>query len=165
MHVDVLDWVSYSLTQWDNKSKDLNIIEFGSLDINGSVRSILEPLAKSYIGVDVQSGPGVDIVADAAAYSSPEPADMVVCCEVFEHTAVWRDIIYNSYRLLKHGGIFIATAAGEGRHPHSAIDESPIREWEYYANIGSWEMGRAMRLFKHRVVNVHGADIRTFGIK
>lgn len=169
MHQAVLDWVSASFNKWDSdKSALLHIVEFGSLDINGSVRQIFQPYSTKYIGVDPQAGPGVDIQGDASTFGDPEleqMIDIVVCCEVFEHTPIWREIINNAYRLLRSGGLFVATMAGEGRRPHSALDEKPIREWEYYANVGSWELSRAMRVFSRHDIDVLGTDIRTMGVK
>lgn len=166
MHAEVLQWVSQSLNNWTRPSAGgLSVLEFGSLDINGSVRSILEPLSSEYIGVDMQAGPGVDVVGDAETYRPDGHQDIVVCCEAFEHTPRWREIIINSFEILRPGGLFVATMAGEGRSPHSAIDEKPIRSWEYYANVGAWELGRQMSMFKSHKIDYLGFDLRTYGIK
>lgn len=167
MHPAVLDYVGSRYGVWKSSYPitDLSVLEFGSLDINGSVRSVLQRNARLYIGVDVQNGPGVDVVADAETYDSPVCFDVVVCCEVFEHTPRWREIIVNSHRLLTEGGLFLATMAGEGRSPHSAIDENPIRDWEYYDNVGAWELNRTMSIFRQKEVSTQGTDIRAFGIK
>lgn len=166
MHPQVLQWVANSTKAWGHVPLgDLKVLEFGSLDINGSIRSILEPMSSLYVGVDMQNGPGVDVVADASTFSHEKSFDVVACCEVFEHAENWRQIIDNSHRLLRNGGLFIATMAGEGRRPHSAIDENPIREWEYYANVGAWELGRALRIFSRHKVDYHGFDLRAYAVK
>lgn len=167
MHRDAFVWVQNSFYNWAlNKSEGLNILEFGSLDINGGVRGIFKEHTNTYIGVDIQDGPGVDIVADANNFKHDLAFDVVVCCEVFEHTPVWREIILNAHSHLKDGGIFIATMAGEGRYPHSAIDENPIREWEYYHNVGAWELNRYLSsLFSFHQLDTLGADLRCAAIK
>lgn len=166
MHSAVLQWVNESFNKWDFPEKEnLKILEFGSLDINGSVRSILQGKSSLYIGVDIQNGPGVDIVADAESFDIDEAFHAVVCCEVFEHTPRWREIISNAHRLLLPGGVFIATMAGEGRPPHSAIDENPIREWEYYANVGAWELSRHLNMFSSKIVDYFGLDLRASAVK
>lgn len=167
MHQAVLDYVGSQFHSWkaDQPEQKFRILEFGSLDINGSVRSVLQHMSLEYVGVDVQSGPGVDVTGNAATFDSPARFDVIVCAEVFEHTPAWREIIVNSHRLLRDGGIFIATMAGEGRAPHSAIDENPIRDWEYYDNVGEWELSRAMRIFSRFSVSRLGTDIRAVGVR
>lgn len=167
MHTEAFIWVDTSFKHWKKpETKDLIVLEFGSLDINGNVRGIFQPYTRTYIGVDLQEGPGVDFIEDAHTFNPDMLFDVVVCCEVFEHTPVWREIISNSHRLLKDGGLFIATMAGEGRHPHSAIDENPIRDWEYYDNVGAWELNRYLKsLFENVQVDVLGSDLRCWSTK
>ena len=115
----------------------------------------------------MQEGPGVDIVHDAAKFTKPNAFDVVVCAEVFEHTPEWQTIIKKSYKNLVDGGLLLCTMAAEGRPPHSAIDEKPIREWEHYANIGEWQLKQTLTNigFKDVSVNVNGNDIRCYGVK
>lgn len=167
MHREAHDWVDTVFRKWrETNTETLDVLEFGSLDINGGVRGIFEPYAANYIGVDLQEGPGVDFVADAHLFTHDLVFDVVVCCEVFEHTHLWREIISNASWLLRDGGLFVATMAGEGRHPHSAIDENPIRDWEYYDNVGAWELNRHLsNTFSSHELNTLGADLRCAAIK
>lgn len=174
MHGEVLGWVAESLAAYSDadtaKKTGARVLELGSLDINGSVRSLFNDLVSNggyYLGLDVQEGPGVDLVADASVYTEDTPYDIVVCAEVFEHTALWKKIIKNTHSLLVPGGMFIATMAGEGRHPHSAIDENPIRDWEYYKNVTGpmLEEGLGAAGFSEYSVNVRGTDTRCWAIK
>lgn len=171
MHGEVLSWVSESVAVYQGtkaaKLAGAHVLEFGSLDINGSVRPLLSELVVggSYLGIDVQEGPGVDLVADASVYTSDVKYDIIVCCEVFEHTPLWAKIIANAHSLLAPGGMFIATMAGEGRPPHSAIDENPIRQWEYYKNISASMLEEALEAFSPREVNVKHTDTRCWAIK
>ena len=158
MHKEAELHIFQSFHNWRDGRTHLRVLEIGSLDINGSVRHIFKPFAEKYIGIDVQEGPGVDIVASATDYLSPEYFDVVVCAEVFEHTPDWKKIINNSYVNLMDGGIFIATMAGEGRYPHSAIDEKPIRDWEHYSNIGWWELQQTLKRYGFQNVNVSVSD-------
>lgn len=149
MHLAVQDFVFKQFHGWregDSLShrKNFVVLEIGSLDINGSIKSIFVPFASSYTGIDMQEGPGVDIVADATTFVKKDTYDIIVCCEVFEHLENWKHVVYNSYWNLKDGGMFIGTCAGEGRPPHSAIDERPIRSHEYYQNVGQWNMTQTL---------------------
>lgn len=167
MHVEAFEWTSRIFNAWYKEDMgQIKVLEFGSLDINGTIKSIFEPVASLYIGVDLQEGPGVDVVCGAHEFDSDEPFDVVVSCEVFEHTPVWRDIIDNAHRLLRPEGLFIATMAGEGREPHSAIDGTLPRDWEYYDNVGYWELQRHLvNTFSKRDIDILGTDLRCCAIK
>jgi len=115
------------------------VVELGGFNINGSIRKLF---TEPYISTDVRPGRGVDVVADGATYVPPSPPACVVCCEVLEHTAQAEAICRNAYRMLQAGGVFIVTAAGVGRAPHSAtdapvtmIDGMVILDREYYATV------------------------------
>ena len=169
MHPPVIDWVQQTYDAWRGAGNDgpFDVLEIGSLDINGSVRPVFAESKRTYIGIDPQEGPGVDIVADAATFDISMRFDVIVCAEVFEHTPVWREIIANAHRLLKPGGLFTATMAGVGRGPHSAIDENPIRDWEHYENITDEALNEALKDagFKDWRTNTQGLDIRCWAHK
>ena len=117
----------------------LDVVEFGSCDMNGTVRSVY-PQAKSWHGVDLQPGPHVDEVADAATWVSARKFGICVCAEVFEHTPVWRGILSSARLALLDGGLLVATCATGHRHPHSAVDGGPLRAGEFYENVDPDDM-------------------------
>lgn len=162
MHVEAHEWVKQFATE-----EPLNALEFGAKDINGSIQPLF-PNTK-WVGIDIADGPRVDVVADASTYEHPEPVDLIVCCEVFEHTPVWPAIINNAYKLLAHGGTAVFTCAGRGRPPHSAIDGLAVRPDEYYKNVEEAELQRVMidAGFKDVVVDwlANPGDVRAFGRK
>lgn len=167
MHGAVSTWVESCYQTWcaEGPREAEAILEFGSLDINGSVRHLFKH-PKIYVGVDMQEGAGVDIVADAQSFTTGNRFDIVMACEVFEHTPAWREIIANAESLLKPGGLFIATMAGPGRAPHSAIDEQPIRDFEHYENIEPTQLEACLaELFDEYVVDQSGSDVRCSAVK
>lgn len=134
MHREAKQWVVAQTAgrRWNR------VLELGSRDVNGSVRRLVR--ANYYHGVDVAPGKGVDEVADAAEYVAGALFDLVLCCEVLEHAPKWAAIVARAAEALKPGGCAIFTMAALGRKPHSAVDEQPIRDWEYYANIDPSEL-------------------------
>lgn len=103
--------------------------------MNGTVR-VLFPNA-DWFGIDCEDGPDVDLVVDAIEYDPVEPADLVICCEVFEHAEQWAAIIRRAAGWLKVGGEMIITVAGPQRPPHSAFDGGEVRPGEYYGNVSA----------------------------
>jgi hypothetical protein len=77
--------------------KGLTILEIGSYDVNGSVRSLYEKHASKYVGCDIEAGKGVDIVVDKdedlIKRFGKKSFDLVVCTEVLEHAEDWRKIV------------------------------------------------------------------------
>jgi SAM-dependent methyltransferase len=129
MHDEVRGWV------WQHLPHEaVRVLEFGSQDMNGSVRDL--SFGDEWVGVDIVAGPGVDIVADGCTYRHPTPVDMVVCCEVLEHLETWPELVANAAANLRPGGLFVGTCAGPGRSPHSGIRAEPgMVDGEFYANV------------------------------
>ena len=167
MHLAASDYIFKTFHQERNSKTDFDILEIGSFNINGGVRDIFKPFAKTYTGIDVQEGKDVDIVADGATYTNKDSYDIIVTAETFEHTPDWKKIIARSYLNLRLGGMFIATMAGEGRPPHSALDTGEIREWEHYSNIGYWELAQCLKQCGFEVVStiINNTDLYCMAIK
>ena len=140
MHNEAYEWVA----RFANDGL-VEVLDLGGRDVNGSVRGLF-PNATRYTVVDILPGPGVDYVADAATWQPDQEYDVVVCTETFEHTAVWPGICRTACAALKPGGIFIATMAGPGRPPHSAIDGLfRLHPGEHYANVPAFELERVLK--------------------
>ena len=158
---------AYEYVEKFANDEPITAIEFGSRNINGTIQVIF-PNAQ-WTGIDIAEGEGVDIVADASTYTHSEPVDLIVCCEVFEHTPNWKEIIANSYQNLKKGGMAIFTCAGRNRNGHSAIDGLALRPGEYYQNVYEDEMEAVMRQAGFKKVKVdwlpNPGDTRAVGYK
>jgi SAM-dependent methyltransferase len=114
------------------------IIEIGSLDINGSLRSIfLNP--NEYIGVDLEVGRGVDLVSKG--HEIPFPSnffDAALSSECFEHDKYWKQTFNKMYEVVKPSGFVIFSCATEGRNEHGThatdLGSSPFTG-DYYKNL------------------------------
>jgi SAM-dependent methyltransferase len=107
------------------------VIEVGSLDVNGSLRSFVEKFVpQRYIGVDIGHGPGVDITCDATEIVErfgSEAFDVVISTEVLEHIRDWRKVIANFKTILKPGGVLLITTRSRGYGYHGF----PFDYWRY----------------------------------
>lgn len=127
-------------------------LECGSLNVNGSVREVID--SRSYFGVDVIAGAGVDKVADFAEFTADDVNDLVVCCEVLEHSNNIDGIIESAHANLKPGGLFLITCATDGRAPHGVNGGSVGSE--YYENVSEGEMRvELLGLFEILELEVH----------
>lgn len=109
------------------------VVEVGGRNINGGVRDLVD--AGEYVSLDLEPGPGVDVVADCRVWKPDEPADLVVCCEVLEHADDPAGVVAACLSYLAPGGLLVVTCAGPGRAAHSGHDGGPLRPGEYYGNV------------------------------
>lgn len=122
-----LDFVRGCSDRW---LPDANILEVGSLDVNGSPRSALVGHTGKYIGVDVKAGPGVDLIMstyDLAHNFSVEKFDVVISTEMLEHVKDWKLAVYQMALVLKIGGWLCLTTRSPGFEYH----EYPYDCWRF----------------------------------
>jgi SAM-dependent methyltransferase len=135
MHVEAYRFIQSALGSLTPRR---SVLEIGSRNINGSVRSLFNGAA--YVGIDVTDGPGVDLVENGATFTTECRVDTVVCCEVLEHTEEAPAIVANAISLLQPDGILLVTCAAPPRAPHSAVDGNGLRNGEYYRNVAPNEL-------------------------
>lgn len=108
------------------------ILEIGSLDVNGSLRAHA-PAGAEYVGMDFESGPGVDIVIDGTDYSDvPDKYfDLVMASSVFEHdSAFWKTFLQMCAKA-KPGGFVYISAPSNG-----LVHRFPRDCWRFYPDAG-----------------------------
>lgn len=122
-------FVGHSLPQGNLTNK--RVLEVGSFNVNGSPREIVHAKnPRTYLGVDIQSGDGVDQVCDVLNLIDTfgkEEFDIVITCEMLEHVEDWRSAIHNLKGVLRKGGTLIITTRtiGFGYHDY------PSDYWRY----------------------------------
>ena len=108
------------------------IVEIGSKNVNGTLRNC-SPDGATYLGIDVEAGPGVDIFV---SFGKPIPvrsdfADIVVSSSVFEHDPCFWETFVELARLLKPGGILYLNAPSNGSY-----HRYPVDCWRFYPDCG-----------------------------
>lgn len=125
MHESVYHWVSEKREQYDFTGQA--VLEVGSMNINGSVRSLFTGVS-GYTGIDIREGPGVDFIMNAHEIRFPDESfGLVICLEMLEHDDEFWLSMKEMGRVLKHGGILMLTARGNGFLPH----EFPHDYWRF----------------------------------
>ena len=117
------------------------VLEVGSFDVNGAVRSLIAP--QQYLGIDLIAGPGVDRVARVEdLVDEGLQFNLIICCEVLEHDNNWRKTLDSCWRLTAPGGMLLVTCASTGRPEHgtarTTASDSPGTSAigsNYYMNI------------------------------
>ncbi|WP_298868599.1 class I SAM-dependent methyltransferase [uncultured Gimesia sp.] len=112
------------------------VLEIGSRDVNGSVREEFDNC--TYTGIDAESGNGVDQACLGHEFEAPpESFDVVCSLETFEHDPHAPQTVANMLKLLRPGGLFFMTCAGEGRKEHGTRRTGPLYgpDENYYQNV------------------------------
>ena len=136
MNRSILNYIESIKSEYPKIFTNTSVVEFGALDVNGSPRHIFD--TEKYVGVDGQSGKGVDIQSLCHNYKVNEKVDVVVCTEMLEHDPYWDLSITKMVNILKDGGSLIISVAGPARPPHGQVDYTPLNS--YYRNISAQEL-------------------------
>lgn len=128
-HPSCIEFVRVNLTR--NEVEGKSVLEVGSLNVNGSVRPIVEAFSpSSYIGVDIQRGPGVDGICDAseiASHFGKDKFDLLISTELLEHVRDWKKVISNFKNVLRPGGLLFVTTRSKGFGYHGF----PFDYWRF----------------------------------
>ena len=175
-HAVQMEFVDIFARSMPNFFTNCRVLEVGSLDVNGSVRTFFRDCA--YLGIDVGQGPGVDLVCQGQDYAGPDGGvDTVISCECMEHNPYWRETFRNMVRSCRVGGLVLMTCASVGRPEHgtpgSGDGASPLTDdlgWDYYRNLSKREFGAAFPLDRwfaeyHFWTNWAARDLYFGGVK
>ena len=104
------------------------ILEIGSLDVNGSLRSKAPPHDR-YVGLDFEPGAGVDFVVKPREAWPVEDSrfDLVMASSVFEHDSTFWETFVQMCRKAKPGGHIYVSAPSNG-----TVHRYPQDCWRFY---------------------------------
>ena len=122
---------------YPNKFKNVDVLDCGSLDINGNNKYLFEDYV--YMGIDVGSGKNVDLVCPTHKLQFNNNCySFIISTECFEHDTHYKESLLNIVRLLTSGGMFLFTCATTGRAEHGTTATSPKDAPftnDYYKNL------------------------------
>lgn len=170
MHNSSLEHMQRLIADHLDPAETLTVVDIGSYDVNGSYRPLFDSPVWRYIGVDLEAGPGVDVVL-RSPYRLPfadGSIDVVVSGQAFEHIEFFWLTWLEIRRVLKRGGkvFLIAPSRGpEHRYPQDcwrfypdgyralarfgAMELLEVHtDWEPHADPGSAPWGDTVGVFR-----------------
>ena len=174
-HPEQMDFCKSVKRKFPRKFKRVDVLDIGSLDINGNNRYLFEDY--TYTGVDLGEGKNVDVVSRGHEFKPGKQYDVVISTECFEHDAHWRETIQNCIDLTKSGGLFLFSCATTGRQEHGTKRTTPhdspfshIEFSDYYMNLTAKDILSVpgfVRSFSRFAFSGHDGtkDLYFYGIK
>jgi SAM-dependent methyltransferase len=140
-HQQQFDYIQKLKSRYSVYFSNKKVLEVGSLNINGTIRSLFTDC--DYLGIDVGLGKDVDLVCEGQNLDHPnETYDTVCSCECFEHNPYWVETFNNMHRMTKSSGLVFMSCATTGRPEHGTTRTSPQdsplttgKGWDYYKNL------------------------------
>jgi SAM-dependent methyltransferase len=108
------------------------VLDIGSYNVNGSLRDFRRE-GMEYTGVDLEAGPGVDVVMSSADQIPFENDlfDAIVTTSTCEHAAHFWVLLLEMMRVAKPGGYLYINAPSNG-----AFHQYPFDYWRFYPDAG-----------------------------
>jgi SAM-dependent methyltransferase len=168
------EYIRYVKSKFPDYFHKKQVLEVGSLNINGTVRDFFDNC--DYVGLDVAEGKGVDVVCEGQKFDAPnESFDVSISCECFEHNPEWVATFRNMYRIVRTGGLVIMTCATTGRAEHGTTrttpQDSPLTVglgWDYYQNLTEEDFRKHFdidSMFKEFEFLSQNTDLYFYGVK
>ena len=140
------------------------VVDVGAMNVNGSLRDEAPPGLR-YVGLDMEPGPGVDIVADDPDVLPFDTAtvDVVISSSCFEHAEHFWQLFGEVQRVLKPGGLFYVNAPSNGPY-----HRYPVDCWRFYPDAGlaleHWgrKLGRQTLLLESFIAASEGGSWNDF---
>jgi len=148
--------------------KNVNVLDVGSLDINGNNRYLFE--GGFYLGLDIVAGKNVDVVSPIVGFNSTRLFDTIISTEMLEHDKDWKASLGAMYALLVQGGFLLITCATTGRKEHGTSKNEPMTSpgtLDWYKNISLEEFEEALprQWFSEYFLRKKGTDLQFYGVK
>ena len=175
-HIDQLKFIKEFKEFYiiNNFNKDINVLEIGSLDVNGNIRNLFD-FTNEYTGIDLEKGPNVDLVLNGTNIDKlNKNFDIIISCECFEHANDWKLIFEKMCQISKPNSFIVISVASTGRVEHgterSGNWQSPGNKDDYYLNLTKKDFIKNFNLKKifsnhFFFYNVNSYDLYFVGIK
>jgi len=176
MHIEAYQWAKHLKRKHPEYFVCRNVLEIGSLDINGNIRHLFTNC--SYTGIDIVVGHNVDILSIAHEFNPDEKYDVIFSMNALEHDMYYKKTLRRMYDLLTVNG-FLFFSCSHKHNEHGTIKRRPTdsgtiymgKEWaKFYKNFLMEDIEEIFDLRKNKQFRnvdlcVKSRDLRFWAIK
>jgi ubiquinone/menaquinone biosynthesis C-methylase UbiE len=111
-----------------DETREYKILDVGAMDVNGSLRRLAPPRS-TYVGIDMEAGPGVDIVLkDPHVFPfETQSFDALISTSAFEHDSMFWLTFLEMVRVTRKGGAIYINVPSNATYHRYARDC-----WRFY---------------------------------
>lgn len=121
MHQESLQIMQYFIDKYLDKNTELEILDIGSYNINGSFKPLFMNLKWNYAGLDIIPGPNVDIISKSLYdFGISKQFDVIISGNCLEHVEAPWLLIKEIDKTIKIGGLICLVtpfSINEHRYP------------------------------------------------
>jgi len=167
-HKEQIDFCTSIKHQFPEYFKEKNVLDVGSLDINGNNRYLFKNC--QYTGLDLGQGQNVDIICPIHEYCPGFQYDFIVSTEMLEHDKFLPLSLMRMFNLVKAGGAILITCATGCREEHGTVNSQPQTSPftnDYYRNVtvSDIEFYLPKNRFSEYLIETSLVDLYFFSIK
>lgn len=109
MHPSQFELLHHFINTLVPADNGVRVVDIGSYDVNGSMRSVVEGRGNLYTGVDITSGPNVDVVIDSSTWDPlvDGSIDFAISGSCLEHVFAPWEWVALLYKKMRTGGVVI----------------------------------------------------------
>lgn len=123
------------ITKYLDVDKKLSILDVGSYDVNGTYKKFFNYLTWEYIGIDIEEGPNVDVVAKAPYnWGIDQQFDVVISGQCIEHVPDVKLWFQELDKVVKVGGLVFLIAPNNNQAEH----RFPVDCWRIFPDGMKW---------------------------
>jgi hypothetical protein len=132
MHLSSMETMQKFVDEYlaPRQGKRLRILDVGSMDVNGSYRTLFDQPTWTYTGLDLEAGPGVDHVLESPyAWRNvrANSYDVVITGQAFEHIEFpWITMLQVTRALVPGGLLCMIVPSGGEEHRY------PVDCWRFF---------------------------------
>ena len=132
MHESSMRRMEWFIKTFLDEKKCYRVLDVGSYNVNGSYKELFKEKRFSYVGLDMEEGPNVDIVPESTyewKEIENETYDIVISGQAFEHIEFFWLTMAEIVRVTKKNGI-ICIIAPNGFEEH----RYPVDCWRFHTD-------------------------------